>query len=155
TALRGDAHRQRRRPRADGAGCCGGGPVTTPSVQWAQVAPEVILLISACVVIVTGSVSEGGGERRVSAVLSLVAFLGAGFAACVLFTQNDQLAMAGQLRADHFTQLVRVFIAAAGLLTVTTSWGTHRLDEHISEYYALLLTSAAGMSLLVAANGFV
>jgi NADH-quinone oxidoreductase subunit N len=41
------------------------------------------------------------------------------------------------------------------VLTVAASWGTRRLDERISEYYALLLASAAGMSLLAAANGLV
>jgi NADH-quinone oxidoreductase subunit N len=129
--------------------------IETPPVQLAQIAQLLILLGSACLLLIVTSFNKGPGERRFAATWSLLAFAGAGVAAALLFPEHDRLVMAGQVREDHYTALFCVIICAAGFLTVAASWGTHRLDEHISEYFALLMTSAAGMCLLVSSNGFV
>jgi NADH-quinone oxidoreductase subunit N len=129
--------------------------MNTPVVQWSAISPELILLGTACFLLVTGAFMQGGSARRFSASVALLAFLGAGVASLLLWDHDTWLVMSGQLRLDRFTTIIRLLVAVAGLVTVLSSWGTRRLDEHIGEYYALLLTAAAGMSLLAGVNGFV
>jgi NADH-quinone oxidoreductase subunit N len=129
--------------------------MNTPTVQWSAIAPELVLLGTACFLLVTGAFMRGASARRFSATVALLAFMGAGLAAWLLWDHDTWLVMAGQLRIDRFTTIIRLLVVIAGLVTVLSSWGTRRLDEHIGEYYALLLTASAGMSLLAGANGFV
>src|SRR4051794_34676855 len=129
--------------------------MNTPVVQWSAISPELVLLGSACFLLVTGVFMEGAAARRYSATVALLAFCGAGLASLLLWDHDTWLVMSGQLRLYRFTTIVRLLVAAAGLTTVLASWGTRRLDAHIGEYYALLLTAAAGMSMLAGVNGFV
>ena len=129
--------------------------MNTPVVQWSAISPELILLGTACFLLVTGAFMQGASARRFSASVALLAFLGASVASLLLWDHDTWLVMSGQLRLDRFTTIIRLLVAVAGLVTVLSSWGTRRLDDHIGEYYALLLTAAAGMSLLAGVNGFV
>jgi NADH-quinone oxidoreductase subunit N len=129
--------------------------IPTPSVRWGSISPELILITTACVLFILGSFVSGRTARRFGSTVALIAFAGAGLASLILFGGADHTVMSGELHADHFANVIRMFVCAAGLLTVCSSWGMHRLDDRVTEYYALLCTAGAGMCLLAGAAGFV
>jgi NADH-quinone oxidoreductase subunit N len=129
--------------------------IPTPTVQWAAIAPELILFGAACVLLLAGSFVVGRRARLLSASLALVAMAAAAVASALLWNDATPLAFSGQLRTDRFAELVRIIVCCVGAGAVAMSFSTRERDERISEYYALLCTATAGMTLLAAANGFV
>jgi len=55
----------------------------------------------------------------------------------------------GMLRSDDFSAYLRMLFDVAGLFTVVMSWRKQKEQEHLSEYYALLLAIVLGAHLLV------
>ena len=134
----------------------GGRPMNTPVVQWSAISPELDPpghgLLPAGHRGVHARARRRGASRPAWRCWRSSA---PALASLLLWDHDTWLVMAGQLRLDRFTTIIRLLVAVAGLVTVLSSWGTRRLDDHIGEYYALLLTAAAGMSLLAGVNGFV
>ena len=127
--------------------------IQTPVIQWSSIAPGIVLLGLACVLLLLSSFVSGAVARVVSGTISMIGFVASGLIAWWLWRHHaDWLVMSGQLRVDRFADLVTILVSAAGLATVAISWGTHRLDERTVEFHALLLTAVAGMSLLAASN---
>jgi NADH-quinone oxidoreductase subunit N len=127
--------------------------IHTPVIQWSSIAPGIVLLGLACLLLLLSSFISGATARVVSGTISMAGFVASGLIAWWLWRNHaDWLVMSGQLRVDRFADLVTILVSAAGLATVAISWGTHRLDERTVEYHALLLTAVAGMSLLAASN---
>jgi NADH-quinone oxidoreductase subunit N len=88
--------------------------------------------------------------------VTLAAFLG--LSVWQWGTNDGVIALRGNddaygIRTDDFGMALNVLFAVAGLATVLLSWraSAPRESAH-GEYYALLLTSIGGMSLLVAAQ---
>jgi NADH-quinone oxidoreductase subunit N len=54
----------------------------------------------------------------------------------------------GMLRSDDFSAYLRILIDIAGILTTLMTW-RHKKQEHLPEYYALILTLCLGAHLLV------
>jgi NADH-quinone oxidoreductase subunit N len=127
--------------------------INTPVIQWSSIAPAIVLLGLACLLLLLSSFVSGAVARVVSGTISIGGFVASGLITWWLWRHHpDWLVMSGQLRVDRFADLVTILVSAAGLATVAISWGTHRLDERTVEYHALLLTAVAGMSLLAASN---
>ncbi|HEY1479928.1 MAG TPA: NADH-quinone oxidoreductase subunit N [Gaiellales bacterium] len=127
--------------------------IQTPVIQWSSIAPGIVLLTLACVLLLLSSFISGATARVVSGTISMLGFVGSGLVAWWLWRHHpDWLVMSGQLRVDRFADLVTILVSVAGFATVAISWGTHRLDERTVEFHALLLTAVGGMSLLAAAN---
>jgi NADH-quinone oxidoreductase subunit N len=129
--------------------------VTTVPVSFSAIAPELVLLGAACILL-TGIVFLPPGRRATQAswAIAALAFVGAGIAAGVLFTQETRYAFDHTIRLDAFGEAVRILVFAAAFATIATSWGLGDLHERALEYYAVLLVGAAGMSLLAVANSF-
>jgi NADH-quinone oxidoreductase subunit N len=126
-----------------------------PTVSWSAIAPELVLISVASVLLAGAVFLPGDLARRWSAILTAAAFVGAGVAVAVQVGDDPRFAFDHTLRIDDFGQAVRLVVFAAGLLTVGTSWGLGRLGERGLEYYTLLLVAASGMSLLAVSNSFV
>jgi NADH-quinone oxidoreductase subunit N len=127
--------------------------IQTPAIQWSAIAPSIVLLVLACVILLAGSFVTGAKARVLSGAISMLGFVSSGLIAWWLWRHHaDWLVMSGQLRVDRFADFVTILLSFAGLATVAISWGTHRLDERTSEYHALLLTAVGGMTLLASAN---
>lgn len=54
----------------------------------------------------------------------------------------------GMLRSDHFSAYLRILIDVAGMLTVIMTWRNQK-QQHLFEYYALVVTVVLGAHLLV------
>jgi NADH-quinone oxidoreductase subunit N len=127
--------------------------IQTPAIQWSAIAPVIVLLGLACLLLLIGSVVSGARARVLSGIITIGGLVTAALISGWLWHHHhDWLVMSGQLRVDRFADFVTILVCAAGIATVGISWGTHRLDERTSEYHALLLTAVAGMSLLAASN---
>jgi len=126
-----------------------------PHIDWAGISPLVALLGAATIVLLVGLLRP----RAVREVLvPLLAF--AGFAAAIglgIWQYGEQKDLvAGALRLDDLTIVLSFVFSAGGAAAVLLSWRAVAPREAAhGEYFALMLTSAAGMWVLVAAQNLV
>ena len=125
-----------------------------PGIDWAALAPELILLGGAAVVLVVTLFLPLRVRRGFSAVVATACFAGAGAAAIALFVADEsgRAVVADAIRRDRLAELGQILVAGAGLLTVGVSFREPERDERAGEWYGLLLTAAAGMAFFVAAS---
>jgi NADH-quinone oxidoreductase subunit N len=129
--------------------------IHTIPVSFSAIAPEIILLGTAAVLLVGVIFLPAETGRRVSALLATGALAAATGVAAAGFNDAARAPFDHTLRIDSFGQGARMLIFVAALLAVAISWGMGHLGERGVEYHVLLLTAAAGMSLLAVANSFV
>jgi NADH-quinone oxidoreductase subunit N len=126
-----------------------------PTIDWAALAPELVLLGGAALCLVVTLFLPWGWRRPFAAVVAKLCFIGAGVAAAILFAadQTGVGVVADAIQRDRLAELAQILIAGSGLLAVGVSFGWAR-DERtrVGEYYALLLSAGAGMSFFVAAS---
>ena len=116
----------------------------TPSIDWAALTPELVLLGGAAVCMLVALFLPAAWARRFSAFAAAGCLLGAGAAAIVLFTMDDTASgvVADAIQRDRLAELAQVLICGSALLAVGVSYA-YVLRERVGEYYALLLTAAA------------
>jgi NADH-quinone oxidoreductase subunit N len=126
-----------------------------PHIDWAGLSPLLALLGAATLVLLIGLLRP----RAVREVLvPLLAF--GGFAAAIglgIWQYGEQKDLiAGALRLDDLTIVLSFVFSAGGAAAVLLSWRAVAPREAAhGEYFALMLTSAAGMWVLVAAQNLV
>jgi NADH-quinone oxidoreductase subunit N len=126
-----------------------------PTVDWAALTPELILLGGAALCLVLTLFLPWSWRRPFCAVVAALAFVGALAAAIALFAQDQsgRDIVAAALKRDRLAELAQILVAGSGLLAVGASVGWDRDKRtRVGEYYALLLSAAAGMSFFVAAS---
>jgi NADH-quinone oxidoreductase subunit N len=128
----------------------------TPHIDWAPIAPELILIGSGIVVLLLGVVIRGRASDTLLA-LALAGVVGAAASDVVLWRWTGPITVLnGMVATDRFAVVVRLVIlavAAIGLL-----FGHHyfeRIGETRNEFYALVLFCTAGMTLFAAATDLI
>jgi NADH-quinone oxidoreductase subunit N len=129
--------------------------VNTIPVSFSAIGPEIILLGTAAVLLVFAIFLPDQPARQVSAGATVVALAAATAFAASQFHDHARAPFDHTLRIDAFGQSGRMLVFIAAIIAVAFSWGMGHLRERGVEYHALLLTAAAGMSLLCVANSFV
>jgi NADH-quinone oxidoreductase subunit N len=125
-------------------------------ISFSAIAPEIVLLATACVLLTCGVfVPNGDLARRLSAAAAAAALGAAAVVSAIQFEDTARFAFDHTLRIDAFGQGARMLIFVSGLLAVCVAFGMRDLRERGVEYHALLLSACAGMSLLAVANSFV
>ncbi|MEQ1500831.1 MAG: NADH-quinone oxidoreductase subunit N [Myxococcota bacterium] len=127
------------------------------SSDWAALAPALVVLASALLVVGLDIALRPGTRRSLLVLLSLVGIaIPAGLLTQRLVSAAPAIrAFGGALVLDDLAAFLSVAIlAATGLLLVGAEVDTRRRRIAFGEYYALVLTSAASMMLLVASNDF-
>jgi NADH-quinone oxidoreductase subunit N len=127
----------------------------TIPVSWSAIAPEIVLLGCACVLVAVAVFLPLGAARWAAAVVAAGGFVAAGAISVSQYDDSARYAFAHTLRIDALGQAGRLIVFSAGLLAVLVSWGSPWLRDRAIECYALLMTAAAGMSLLAVSNSFV
>ena len=126
-----------------------------PHIDWAGLSPLLALLGGAVVVLLVGLLRSRVARELLVPLLAIVSF-GAAIGLGVWQWGEGKDLVAGALRTDELTVMATWIIAVAGIATVLLSWRALAPREAAhGEYYALVLTSAAGMVLLVAAQNLV
>jgi NADH-quinone oxidoreductase subunit N len=124
------------------------------------VIPELVLALSACVILLGGTFRAG---RHLWAGVALATVAVA--AACHWLTDSMQFSdvgpeaaraalFNGPLARDSLASLVRVIALAGGIVLVLFSWNEVP-DKSAAEYFACLLLIIAGLSLTGAANDLI
>jgi NADH-quinone oxidoreductase subunit N len=126
-----------------------------PHIDWAGISPLVALLGAATLVLLIGLLRPRAVREF---LVPLLAF--AGFAAAIglgIWQYGEQKDLvAGALRLDDLTIVLSFVFSTGGAAAVLLSWRAVAPREAAhGEYFALMLTSAAGMWVLVAAQNLV
>jgi NADH-quinone oxidoreductase subunit N len=125
----------------------------TPTIDWAALSPELVLLGGAAICLVVPLFLPTGWRRPFSAFVAAGCFIGAGVAAGILFHLDETATgvVNDAIQRDRLAEFAQVLIFGSGLLTVGVSYA-YVLRGRTGEYYTLLLTAAAGMCFFVAAS---
>jgi NADH-quinone oxidoreductase subunit N len=126
-----------------------------PHVDWAGLSPIVALLGGATLALLVGLL-RGRVARQVVVPLLAIAALGAAGGLSIWQWGEHKDLIAGALRADELAMALNLIFCVAGIGTVLLSWRSIAPREAAhGEYYALILTAAAGMAVLVGAQNIV
>ena len=121
-------------------------------ISFSAIAPEIILLATAAVLLTVGVFLPGELARRLSAAAAVIALGAAAAISATQFEDTARFAFDHTVRIDAFGQGARMLIFVSGLLAVCVAFGMRDLRERGVEYHALLLSACAGMSLLAVAE---
>jgi NADH-quinone oxidoreductase subunit N len=126
-----------------------------PHIDWAGLSPLIALLGAATLVLLLGLLRPRAVREVLVPLLALAGFLAAiGLGIWQYGEQKDLVA--GALRLDDLTIVLSFVFSAGGAAAVLLSWRAVAPREAAhGEYFALMLTSAAGMWVLVAAQNLV
>ena len=113
--------------------------------------PELILILAAALIMVCDAVTQTH-QKSALAAFSLAALLAA-LPAAVYASSMPGKAFSGMLIVDGFATYFRVIVIGAGILTVLASNRfLEREGANSGEFYALLLFSVSGQSIMAASN---
>jgi NADH-quinone oxidoreductase subunit N len=129
--------------------------IHTIPVSFSAIGPEIILLVTAAVLLVTAIFLPDEPARVLSAAATTGALVAATIYSAAAFHDHPRAPFDHTLRIDAFGQGGRMLVFVAALVAVAISWGIRDLGERSVEYHVLLLAASAGMSLLCVANSFV
>jgi NADH-quinone oxidoreductase subunit N len=126
-----------------------------PHIDWAGLSPLIALLGGATVVLLAGLLRPRVIREYVVPLLAVAAFCAAiGLGIWQMGPGKDLIA--GALRLDDLTLVLSFVICTGGAATVLLAFDSVAPREAAhGEFYALLLTSAAGMWVLVASQNLV
>ena len=126
-----------------------------PHIDWAGLSPLLALLGAATLVLLIGLLRPRAVREMLVPLLALAGFLAAiGLGIWQYGEQKDLVA--GALRLDDLTIVLSFVFCTGGAAAVLLSWRAVAPREAAhGEYFALMLTSAAGMWVLVAAQNLV
>lgn len=126
-----------------------------PHIDWAGLSPLIALLGGAVLVLVLGLFRSAFVREAVVPFLAIVAF-GAAIGLAAWRWHHPATLISGAMASDTFALAITAICCAAGILAVLLSWRSLAAREAgQGEYYALLLTSTAGMAVLVASTDLV
>ncbi len=126
-----------------------------PHVDFAGLSPLIALLAGAVLVLIVGLISTGWVRAQLVPALCLLAL--AASAGLTIWQWNDPKSIvSGALRVDDLSLVLNLILVMGGAFTVLLAWRSLAAREAAhGEFHALLLTSIAGMALLVAAQNTV
>jgi len=126
-----------------------------PHIDFAALSPLLALLGGAVVALAFGLLGSARARRTLVPIVSLIA-LGAALGLTVWQWDSDKSIVAGALRVDDLALVLNLILIAGGALTVALAWRSSAAREAAhGEFYALMLTSIGGMSLLASAQNTV
>ncbi|WP_276373016.1 NADH-quinone oxidoreductase subunit N [Chryseolinea sp. H1M3-3] len=116
--------------------------------------PEMILCSAIIILLIAGLIKQDAS--KLLTVLSFLTF-STSLLTLVLYWPLEDIPVNifnGMLRADNFSAYLKILIDVGGLLTVLMTW-RYQKQQHLSEYYALIVTVVLGAHLLVMSMNFV
>jgi NADH-quinone oxidoreductase subunit N len=126
-----------------------------PHIDWAGLSPLIALLGAATLVLLVGLLRPRVVRELFVPFLALAGF-GAAIGLGIWQYHEQKDLISGALRLDDLTIVLSFVFCTGGMAAVLLSWRAVAPREAAhGEYFALLLTSAAGMWVLVAAQNLV
>ena len=129
--------------------------VSGPTIDWLAISPLLALVGGACVVLLIGLMRAPFVRRTFVPVLALVT-LGATAGLSIATWGDNVSVIAGAMVMDDLTLFLTLVFVAAAVGAVLLSWrAVAPREAGHGEYYALLLTTVAGMVVLAGATNLV
>jgi NADH-quinone oxidoreductase subunit N len=131
--------------------------VKGPHIDWAGLSPLLAPMAGSIVVLLAGLFRGHAVQRMLTPLLTLIA-LGAGIGLAIWQWEpgRGKLLVSGALVVDTLSLGVAIIVFATGIATVLLSWRDPVLHESgAGEFYAMLLSSIAGMVMLASAENLV
>jgi NADH-quinone oxidoreductase subunit N len=128
--------------------------IHTPHIDWFALATILVLLAAAFTSLLGAVLVPARHRRTFSGIVSKLGFLGGLAMSIWLYVDSphSETVVSGAFYRDRWTALAQIILCCIGLATTLLSWEhLGRNDDHIAEFYALLLASAAGMAFFVGA----
>jgi NADH-quinone oxidoreductase subunit N len=120
-----------------------------PYMDWAALSPLLALFGGATIVLLLGLLRPRV-VRYTLVPLAAITALGAAMGLAIWQWDTSASLVSGALRIDGLALVLMVIIFTAGIAAVLLSWrATAPVEAAHGEYFALMLTSIAGMALLV------
>ena len=141
--------------------------INTPSIDWFGLSPVLTLIGASFVALLCAVLVPRAARRVVTASISVAGFVAGIVLAVWLYVDSadGHTIAADAYYRDRWTSLGQIIIFAVGLATTLLAaehmpgWGRDadpsRRDDHVAEFFALLLASAAGMAFFVGAANLI
>jgi NADH-quinone oxidoreductase subunit N len=128
--------------------------IQTPHVDWFTLSPVLAPLGAAALALFVAVLAPRPWRRPLGAFLALAGFVTGGILAGFVFDRslNPTLEIGDAIVRDRYAAFGQVLVCAVGAVAVLVSYAERMRDDHIAEYYALLLTAVGGMEFLLMAN---
>ncbi len=127
--------------------------ISTPHVDWFSISTILVLLGASFVALLAAVLVPASIRRPFSAIVSSLGFVGGLVTSVWLYVSSadGHAVISLAFERDRWTALAQVILCAIGLATSLVGWEhiAKRNDEHIAEFFSLLLASAAGMCFFV------
>ena len=127
--------------------------IATPHVDWFSISTILALLGASGVALLAAVLVPRAWRRPVAASISALGFVGGLVTSVWLYVASSEghPVISGAFERDRWTALAQVILCGVGLATSLVAWEhvARRNDDHIAEFFSLLLASAAGMCFFV------
>jgi NADH-quinone oxidoreductase subunit N len=122
------------------------------SAEYFRILPEIVLTLAGVLIMFLEAIFTRDDQRKIFGPLSVVALLAA-LAASVAAAGDPGAAFSNMLIVDGFASFFRVLVIGIGVIAILSSTGYLRREHMLGgEYYALVLFSIVGQSVMVSAN---
>jgi NADH-quinone oxidoreductase subunit N len=127
--------------------------IRTPPVDWFSITPILVLLGASFVALLGAVLVPRAARRPFAATVSSLGFLGGLVTSVWLYVDSSggRRVIADAFYRDRWTALSQVILCGVGLATSLVAWEhvARPRDDHIAEFFSLLLASTAGMAFFV------
>jgi NADH-quinone oxidoreductase subunit N len=127
--------------------------IQTPHVDWFAISTMLVLLGASFVALLAAVLVPRAARRAFTATVSVLGFAGGLVTSVWLYVDsaNGHLVIANTFARDRWTMLAQVVICGIGLAAslVGAEHIARPRDDHIAEFFSLLLATAAGMVFFV------
>ena len=135
----------------------------TPHIDWFGLSPVLALVCAYFIALLCAVLVPRAARRLAAAGIAIAGFTAGLVLAIWLYVDsaNGHTIVAGAFYRDRWTALGQIILCAVGLATTLVGvehvpgWrgdaDPERRDDHVAEFFALLLASAAGMAFFVGA----
>ncbi len=128
-------------------------PIEIPTLNLVALAPELVIIITAALVMFLDLFVE---DKRITGYLSLLGLAGAAVASFMLFGRSPAPAFQDMAVSDGYSLVLNlIFIITAALSVLIALSYLNDKDMQRGEYYTLILFSTGGMMLMGAATDLI
>jgi NADH-quinone oxidoreductase subunit N len=127
--------------------------IHTPHVDWFSISTILVLLCASFVALLGAVLVPRSARRGFGCAVAVLGFAGGLVTSIWLYVDSagGHRVVSDAFYRDRWTALGQIVICGIGLATalVGAEQIAHRNDDHIAEFFSLLLASAAGMALFI------
>src|SRR3981189_3589739 len=128
--------------------------INKPHVDCFPLSPSLALIGVSFVLLLVAVLVPKSARKPTAAFLAFAGFVGS-FALAVLLDNRSAhglTAVHDAIFRDRWAALAQILLAGSGAVAVLISYREKMREEHVAEYYALLVAAGAGMAFFVQAS---